>query len=165
MCKCYSSLDDSSSEVASNDRFWGNGHTKSLQSGGQNSRILSSRYHCHVNESPSGTTTSGRDYLCGFQDISFTNLIFHSVESSLQFLTKTHPGESVVNLKWDNFFMPLSAFLMVLSLINSIQSYDGTITHCLVDLQPAERSSLLRTSVQLRQCHPGNQLWCIWIYV
>lgn len=94
----YSPSDDSSSE--DNDgRFLGNGDTKSWTSAGQNSRIFSYRYHCRVNESPSGIISSGRDEAAGSHDVSFNSRIFRSVVASLEVFTKTYPGESAENLK------------------------------------------------------------------
>ena len=53
----------------------GLGHTKSLQWSGQNSRILSWRYHCRSSVKPGGTITVGRSAAVGFHDRSLTRVI------------------------------------------------------------------------------------------
>ena len=48
----------------------GFGQTRSRQSGGQNSLILSKRNCCHLSESPDGGMMGGRSDLVGFQLLS-----------------------------------------------------------------------------------------------
>ena len=121
----------SSSPSADDDRrFLGIGHTKSWTSAGQNSRILSWRYHCLRSESPSGGTIDGTFDGCGRHVLSLRRTIFFSLDGgvSLALRTNTAPGELEQNLKWPIFLIPANAVLTVCSAKNSAQSYAGTNT-------------------------------------
>lgn len=53
----------------------GCGQTRSRQSGGQNSLILSNKYCCRLSESPGGGMMGGRSVVVGFQLLSCIRFI------------------------------------------------------------------------------------------
>ena len=57
----------------------GFGQTSFLVISEQNSLILSYKYHCHSKDNPGCTTTSGRWFADGYQEVSLISVIFHSL--------------------------------------------------------------------------------------
>ena len=81
----------SSSDDESESRFVGIGQTMSCTSSGQNSWIFSYKYHCLVNERPSGVMMLGKLVDDGFQELLLAFSGLHD------FLTYTEPGDSDEN--------------------------------------------------------------------
>ena len=75
--------------------MWGWGQTKSLDSGLQNSRILSNKYHCLCSDRPDGVITSGS---LAAEKESVVNLYSDSTESQNS-LTTTVPCDVERNSK------------------------------------------------------------------
>ena len=85
----------------------GSGHTKSLVSSRQNSRIFSKRYCWRSKDSPVGWITDGRSEASGFQVGSFRRRCSSSAAPECSW-SLTTPGEDVENEKWWYFLMPVS---------------------------------------------------------
>ena len=71
----------------------GRGHVTSLKLSGQNSLILSCRYHCRLLERPAG------DISLGDHDLTSRIELFTSVDPALSF-TKTKAGCAASNRRW-----------------------------------------------------------------
>ena len=105
-------LASSSSNDESESRFLGIGQTMSCTSSGQNSQILSCKYHCLVNDRPSGVMTLGRLIADGFQKLLLVSFILCSFSRLHDFLTYTEPHDSDENQKCVIFLMPFKADLI-----------------------------------------------------
>ena len=110
----------------------GLGHTRSLQWSGQNSRILSYRYHWRSSGSPGGTTSSGSSTDDGVHDGSFLKIMVVSVPST-SFDTLTFPGKELEKWKCCIFLIPFKAVLVVCWSKYSPQLYVWTMGSPLCD--------------------------------
>lgn len=93
-------------EFCNSSVSFGLGHTMSLASSGQNSRILLKRYHFLCDDRPSGTSGDGFPERSGTAE-HFNKLLLTSAESALS-RTKTQPGESALNRMWCSLFIPFN---------------------------------------------------------
>ena len=101
----------------------GGGQTMSLDSSGQNSRILFNKYHFRWRDKPTGTIGDGvvrKELVDDFRRLTWTY-----GESALS-RTKTYPGEFDVNRIWCSFFIPFN--LKKDTEKKDCQSKDGTNT-------------------------------------
>ena len=99
----------------------GSGQTRSLQSIGQNSLILSNKYCRRSSERPGGWMIGGRLDTLGFQLLSFKRLTSLSGLVKESF-TVAIPGLTEENVKWCIALMPLRAVCLNGVLKNCAQS-------------------------------------------
>ena len=84
----------------------GMGHVVSLMLSGQNSRILSYRYHCYWRGSSDGMRTGGNSSSVGLQLPFFKMFLSSSGDPDLS-LTKTQPGAAESKCRWWSFLIPV----------------------------------------------------------
>ena len=89
----------SAGEVGESPIAWeGLGHVASFIVSGQNSLILSYRYHCRWRDSPDGVRTGGMSSLVGVQPPFFKIFFFSSDDPDLSF-TNMQPGVAELKRK------------------------------------------------------------------
>ena len=98
----------------------GRGHVTSLKLSGQNSLILSCRYHCRLLERPAGHSTGGSGSAFGDHDLTFRIDLFTLVDPAFSF-TKMKPGCAESNRRWWSFLILVN--FVYKSLKYSCQSY------------------------------------------